>query len=249
MLLCDISLARHIKNVNEQMKNYNNTPIKNWSVEDRPREKLLQYGIQSLSNAELIGIILGSGTREMNAVELARQLLASVDNNMQELGRMSIDMMKETKGIGSARAIILKAALELGSRQKATVIDERVAITGSRVAYEMLAPLVGKLEHEEFWILILNRANKVIKSEKISQGGLTGTVIDTRIILKHAIEKRATSLIICHNHPSGNRKPSEADISITRKIKEAAKIMDIKLIDHIIVTENSYFSFADEGYL
>jgi len=231
------------------MKAYNNTTIKDWSVEDRPREKLLNSGVQSLSNAELIALLIGSGTRELNAVDLARSLLASVNNDLHELGKLSVDDLTGNRGIGKARAITLLAATELGSRRSNSYGTEKVLIRNSETAYNVLYPIIGELEHEEFWIIILNRAHRVIRTEKISQGGLTGTVIDTRMILKHALDKKATSLIISHNHPSGNKNPSEADINITRKIKEAAGIMDITVLDHIIVAGKSYFSFADEGIM
>ncbi len=231
------------------MNEYNNTSIKDWSVEDRPREKLLNSGVQSLSNAELIALLIGSGTRENNAVELARNLLASVSNNLYELSRLGHGDLVKIKGIGTARAITLLAAIELGSRKSNCYAGGKISIKNSQTAYELLYPLIGELEHEEFWIIILNRAHKVIKPEKISQGGLTGTVIDTRMILKHALDKKATSLIISHNHPSGNKTPSDSDINITKKIKNAAEIMDINVLDHIIVAGQNYFSFADEGLM
>jgi DNA repair protein RadC len=231
------------------MREYKNTTIKDWSVEDRPREKLLKSGVQSLSNAELIALLIGSGTRDMNAVDLSRNILASVKNNLHELGRLGTSELVKIKGIGTAKAITLMAAIELGSRKNSSYAEEKVNIKNSHTAYELLYPVIGELEHEEFWIIILNRAHKVIKTEKISQGGLTGTVIDTRMILKHALDKRATSLIISHNHPSGNRTPSEADINITKKIKNAAEIMDINVLDHIIIAGQKYFSFADEGLM
>ena len=231
------------------MKEYNNTSIKDWSLEDRPREKLLNSGMQSLSNAELIGILIGSGTKELNAVDIARNILASVNNNLHDLGKLKTDDLIKVKGIGTVRAITLLAAIELGSRRNNSYSEEKITIKNSQTAFDLLYPLIGELEHEEFWIIILNRAHKVIKTEKISQGGLTGTVIDTRMILKHALDKRATSLIISHNHPSGNKNPSEADISITKKIKNAAEIMDINVLDHIIVAGKNYLSFADEGLL
>jgi len=231
------------------MGEYTNSKIKNWSVEDRPREKLLKQGIQYLSNAELLALVIGSGTREMNAVELSRLILSSAGNNLSELGKFSVDDLIKTKGIGVAKAITLVAALELGARKGRSYIGEKVIIKSSQSAFDILHTHLGELEHEEFWIVILNRAHKVIDTIKISQGGLTGTVIDTRMILKYAIDKRATSLIVSHNHPSGNRKPSEADINITKKIKNAAALMDITLLDHIIVADKTYFSFADEGLL
>lgn len=231
------------------MGEYTNSKIKNWSVEDRPREKLLKQGIQNLSNAELMALVIGSGTKEMNAVELSRVILSSAKNNLNELGRFSVDDLVKVKGIGVAKAITLVAALELGSRKGRSYSGEKIIIKSSQSAFEIMQPHIGELEHEEFWIIVLNRAHKVIDTIKISQGGLTGTVIDTRIILKYAIDKRATSLIVSHNHPSGNRKPSEADISITKKIKNATALMDITLLDHIIIADKSYYSFADEGLL
>ena len=231
------------------MKPYKNTTIKDWSVEDRPREKLLKSGVQSLSNAELMALLIGSGTRESTAVDLARMILASVNNQLTDLAKMSTGDLVRIKGIGQAKAISLQAAFELGNRKNSAYAGEKVMIRNSETAYQVMYPVIGELEHEEFWIILLNRAHKVLDTEKISQGGLTGTVIDTRMILKYALEKRATSIIISHNHPSGNTKPSEADINITRKSKKAAEIMDITLLDHLIVAGKSYLSFADEGLL
>lgn len=231
------------------MKEYQNHTIKDWSVEDRPREKLLQFGVQALSNAELVAILIGSGSRNQTAVDLSRTILASVNNNLQELGKMRTSDFTRFNGIGCAKAVILQAAIELGRRRNASYSPEKILIKNSQTAYEVLAPVIGELEHEEFWVIILNRAHKVISTEKISQGGLTGTVIDTRMILKIAIERRSTSLIIAHNHPSGNLNPSEADISITEKIKSAAQLMDIQVLDHLIVAGKNYFSFADEGMM
>lgn len=218
-------------------------------MEDRPREKILKQGIQNLSNSELMAVLIGSGTKEMNAVELSRIVLASADNNLDELGKQSIDSLVNIKGIGIAKAITLLAALELGSRRGRSYNPEKVAIKSSLTAYDLLHPILGELEHEEFWVVILNRAHKVLGTKKISQGGLTGTVIDTRMILKHALDKRATSIIVSHNHPSGNRNPSEADVSITKKLNKAAALMDITLLDHLIIADHTYFSFADEGLL
>jgi len=231
------------------MGEYYNSKIKNWSVEDRPREKLMKQGIQYLSNTELLALIIGSGTKEMNAVELARMILLSAKNNLNELGKLSVEELVRVKGIGVAKAITLVAALELGSRKGKSYSEEKVIIKNSQTAFDILHAKIGELQHEEFWILVMNRAHKVLDTMKISQGGITGTVIDTRMILKYAIDKRATSLIVSHNHPSGNKKPSEADINITRKIKNAAALMDITLLDHIIIADKSYYSFADEGLL
>jgi DNA repair protein RadC len=227
---------------------YRKLSIKNWSVEDRPREKLLSKGLPSLSNAELIAILIGSGNREESAVELAKRILYDVHNNLNELGRTTIEQLQRNyKGIGEAKAISIVAALELGRRRKLSDAREKQKIQSSRDIYELMHPLLGDLPHEEFWIILLNRANKVLSSQKISQGGISGTVIDTRLIMKSAIEQLASSIILCHNHPSGQKQPSEQDKAITKKLKEAGKTMDIPILDHVIVTDNGFYSFADEG--
>jgi len=231
------------------MGEYQKLSIKNWAVEDRPRERLLAKGIQSLSNTELIALLIGSGTKQISAVELARKILMKADNNLNLLGKFSVDDLQKQKGIGKAKAISIIAALELGRRRKLSETLGRPKITSSKDAYNIIFPLISDLQHEEFWVLLLNRSNKIIDKNKISQGGVAGTVIDVKIILKKAIEKLASSVILCHNHPSGNIEPSGADIGITGKLKEAAEVMDIKLLDHIIVADNSYFSFLDEGIL
>lgn len=231
------------------MGKYEKQSIKFWEVEDRPRERLLSKGIQSLSNTELIAILIGSGTREISAVELARKILMKADNNLIMLGKFSVDDLEKQKGIGKAKAISIIAALELGRRRKFSEVLPRPKITSSKDACEIIFPLISDLQHEEFWVLLLNRSNIIIDKYKISQGGIAGTVIDVKIILKKVVEKLASSVILCHNHPSGNIEPSEADIGITRKLKEAVEVMDIKLLDHIIVADKSYFSFLDEGIL
>ena len=231
------------------MAEYKNLSIKDWSLEDRPREKLLSKGISSLSDAELIAIIIGSGTRDESAVELSKRILGSVQHNLNELGKLSVDDLQKYKGIGEAKAIGIVAALELGRRRKLSEIIDRQKITSSHDIYEIFHPLLADLPHEEFWIVLLNRSNKIIERQKISQGGISGTVTDVRLILRMALEKLASSLILCHNHPTGNQQPSEADISITQKVKESGKLMDISLLDHIIITDGSYYSFADEGIL
>lgn len=231
------------------MRSYSNKRISEWSVEDRPREKLLNDGVQVLSNAEIIALLIGSGTRERNALEIARIMLAESDNSLHELFRKSIHDLTAIPGIGNARAVTLMAAFELGRRKNCFKSLPPTFIRNSDSAYQILMPRLSSLEHEEFWIIILNRAHRVSGVQKISQGGLTGTVIDTRLILKNVLDKKGTSLIIAHNHPSGNLSPSEADRSITKKIGEAAKTMDIHLLDHLILTASSYFSFADEGIL
>ena len=231
------------------MTEYKKLSIKEWSLEDRPREKLLVKGISSLSDAELIAIIIGSGTRDESAVELSRRILSSVQHNLNELGKLTVDDLQKYKGIGEAKAIGIVAALELGRRRKLSEIIDRQKISSSQDVYEIFHPLLADLPHEEFWIVLLNRSNKVIERIKISQGGISGTVTDVRLILRTALEKLASSLILCHNHPSGNQQPSDADIAITQKVKESGKLMDIALLDHIIVTDGSYYSFADEGIM
>lgn len=223
--------------------------IKNWAVADRPREKLMDKGRQILSEAELIAILIGSGSRTETAVELSKRILSTVENNLNELGKLSVKELTKFKGIGEAKAISIVAALELGRRRKETDVKKRDKITTSKDVFDIMRTGMLDLPHEEFWILLLNRANDVIKKEMISRGGVSGTVVDTKIIFKSAVENYASSLIICHNHPSGNLKPSEADIRITKTIKEAGKIMEVPLVDHLIVTDASYFSFADEGLL
>jgi len=220
--------------------------IKSWAEEDRPREKLLDKGRQVLTEAELIAILIGSGSKNETAVELSKRILQSVGNNLNELGKLSVQDLNKFKGIGDAKAISIIAALELGRRRKPDTVKREKIIT-SKDAFEIMKPSMMDLPHEEFWLLMLNRANLVTKKELISRGGVSGTVVDTKIIFKAAIENYASSIIICHNHPSGNLKPSEADLKITKNIKDAGKIMEIPLLDHLIITENGFFSFADEG--
>jgi DNA repair protein RadC len=231
------------------MESYKSLSIRNWAVEDRPREKMLNSGTQSLSDAELIAILIGSGTRNVSAVDLARQILHAAGNSLDRLGKYSIHDLNKIKGIGQARAVTILAALELGRRRKISDVPDEVKITGSADVFNLVFPLLTDLTYEEFWILLLNRSNKVILKQKISQGGITGTVTDIRLILKMALENLATSLILSHNHPSGNLQPSEADIAITRRLKETASLMDITLLDHIIVAGKNYFSFADENLI
>jgi len=223
--------------------------IKSWALEDRPREKLLDKGRHLLSEAELIAILIGSGSKEETAVELSKRILVNVNNNLNELSKLSVQELMKFKGIGEAKAISIVAALELGRRRKEKEAVKREKITASKDVYEMMKPLLIDLPHEEFWLIMLNRANLVLKKELISKGGVAGTVVDTKIIFKTAVDNYASSIIICHNHPSGNLKPSDADIKITRTIKEAGKIMEIPLLDHLIITENSYYSFGDDGLI
>lgn len=227
----------------------NSLRITDWALEDRPREKLLLKGIPSLTDAELIAIIIGSGSPKETAVELSKRILASSGNNLNELGKLGVKELMKFKGIGQAKAISIVSALELGKRRKISEIIEKKQIGSSKDVYELFVSTLGDLHHEEFWILYLNRSNRIIHQAKISQGGVSGTVIDVRIILKHAIDKLASGIILCHNHPSGNIKPSQNDIEITRKLREAGSVMDISVLDHLIVCDGKYFSFADEGIL
>jgi len=231
------------------MNEYKKLNIKEWAVEDRPREKLLLNGPRSLSDAELMAILIGSGNLNESAVELTRRIMTSVGNDLNELSRKSIDYLKGFKGIGDAKAITIVAALELGKRRKEAGVFNTKTITGSRDAFDFFQPLLGDLNHEEFWVMVLDRGNKIKDTFRASQGGVTGTVTDVKIIIKAALEKLANSIILCHNHPSGNLQASDADREITRKINDAAKYMDIQVLDHIIIGQNSYLSFADEGML
>jgi DNA repair protein RadC len=223
--------------------------IKNWSQDDQPREKLRDKGKSVLSDAELVAILIGSGSREESAVDLSKRILASVDHNLNALGKLSIKQLMAFKGIGEAKAITIAAALELGRRRR--LADSRIInkIQSSQSVFELMQPLLGELPHEEFWILYLNNSNKVIAKNQLSKGGITGTLVDVRLVLKKALEVGATALILCHNHPSGTLKPSRADQDITQKLKTAATSLDIKVLDHLIITEKTYFSFADEGIL
>jgi DNA repair protein RadC len=223
--------------------------IKDWALEDRPREKLLYKGISSLSDAELLAILLGSGSNDKSAVDLAREILSIASNNLHRLGKLDIHDLVRLKGIGTAKAINIMAALELGRRRKSAEIIEAAKIRSSNDVYTIFNPLLGDLTHEEFWLLYLNRSNKILSRHKLSQGGISGTITDVRLIIKKALELLASSIIICHNHPSGNLDPSEADNRITQKIKEAAACFDINLLDHVIVTDNGYYSYADSGSL
>ena len=222
-------------------------PITNWSEDDKPREKLMLKGKSVLSDAELIAILIGSGSRNESAVDLSKKILASVDNNLNALGKVSISQLMNFKGIGEAKAISIIAALELGRRRRAEEVVELKKVTSSKVIFEIMQPIIGELPHEEFWIIYLNNSNKVISKSQLSKGGITGTLVDIRIVFKTALEMGATALILCHNHPSGTLVPSEADKQITRKLKLAGESLEIKVLDHLIVTEASYYSFADEG--
>ena len=226
-----------------------NFSIKYWAEDDQPREKLMLKGKQILSDAELIAILIGSGNRSESAVELSKRILASTSNNLNALGKLSVKQLTTFKGIGEAKAISIVAALELGRRRRMEETYELQKITCSKAVFEIMQPIIGELPHEEFWVLYLNNSNKVIYKSQISKGGITGTVVDIRIVFKWALEHNATSIILTHNHPSGKLAASEADKQITQKIKLAGQQLDIPILDHIIITENDYLSFADEGIL
>jgi len=232
------------------MGTYNNSlSIKHWNEDDRPREKLLLKGKIALSDAELVAILIGTGSKQDSAVELSKKILQSIQNNLNELGKLTVEDLIKFKGIGEAKAITIITALELGRRRRLEEALEKSKITSSKSVYEVMQPIIGELPHEEFWIIYLNNANKIQLKLQMSKGGITGTLVDTRLVFKRALELSATSLILCHNHPSGTLKPSTSDISLTKKIKNGGEVLDIKVLDHIIVTENSYYSFADEGIL
>ncbi|WP_109435194.1 DNA repair protein RadC [Aquimarina sp. AU119] len=220
--------------------------IKEWSENDRPREKLIAKGKNVLTDAELVAILIGSGNREESAVGLSKRILASVNHEINALGKLSLKQLMSFKGIGEAKAITIVAGLELGRRRKDESVSKVSKITSSRDAFHLFQPIIGDLEHEEFWVLFLNNANDVIRKKQISVGGKTGTLVDARIVFKLALEYGATSLIIGHNHPSGSLRPSQSDKNLTQKLKAAGSTLDIKLLDHIVVTEDRYFSFADE---
>lgn len=223
--------------------------IKHWAEEDRPREKLVLKGRQSLSDAELLAIIIGSGNAELSAVELARQILSSVQNDLYELGKRPIADLIQFKGIGEAKAIAIAAALELGRRRAQSEVKPKDKIVSHRTAFEMLSPVLSDLPHEEFWMICLNRNNRFISKHKISSGGISGTVADMKMIFNVAVRELASAIILCHNHPSGNLLPSEPDKQLTRKAVEAGKLMEVTILDHIIIAHNEYFSFAEQCLL
>ena len=226
-----------------------NYPIKDWCSDDRPREKLLTKSPKGLSNSELLAILIGNGTRNKTAVDLAREMLQLAKNNLNELAKLSVKELMRIKGIGEAKSITIAAALELGRRRQTTGLLQKPVITNSTDVATYLQALLKDYRQEVFAVVFLNRANKINHFEIVSEGGITGTVADPRIILRKALEENAVSLILCHNHPSGNLKPSIADQELTLKIKEAARYFDIKVMDHVIVSDEGYFSFADEGMI
>ena len=233
------------------MENFNkpSTSIKNWAVDDRPREKLVTKGAETLSNSELLAILINNGHKDKSALELAKEILKLGDNNLNELGKASLTTLKKIKGIGEAKAVTIAAALELGRRRHAATSLEKTIIRTTRDIAEYVRTMIKDYGYEVFGVIFLNQSNKVNHFEIISRGGITGTVADPRVILRKALDCEATSIILCHNHPSGSLKPSRADEELTRKIKEAASYFDIKVIDHLIVSEQGYYSFSDEGLL
>lgn len=245
-MLCIIQLYSKLKSVEDHKQAFG---IKSWAEQDRPREKMLEKGRQVVTDAELIAILIGSGNKNETAVELSKRILASVGNNLNDLGKMNVAELIKFKGIGTAKAISIVAALELGRRRKESEVVKRDKITLSKDVFDIMHPLMIDLPHEEFWLLFLNRSNYVIKKEQLSKGGVSGTVVDTKLIFKAAIESTCSSIIICHNHPSGNLKPSNEDVRITKTIKEAGKLIEIPLLDHLIISDNGFFSFADEGLI
>jgi DNA repair protein RadC len=233
------------------MKIDDSTPlnIKSWSPEDRPREKLLLKGTSALSDAELVAILIGSGTPKISAVELSKKILLQGNNNLNELARLSVKDLMKIKGIGEAKAITIVAALELGRRRKEQDPEEKPKINSSKDAFDLLKGDMMDLPKEEFWVLLMNRANRVIKKKRVSEGGVSGTVADPKIIFKLALEELASGLIVAHNHPSGNLQASQSDLDLTKKLKEAGKFLEIQLLDHIIIANQKYLSFADEGMI
>ena len=229
-----------------QAKKYS---IKQWAKDDRPREKLLSIGAENLSDSELLAILINNGSKEKSALDLAREILELGKNNLADLGKTTVKELMKIKGIGEAKAITIAAALEIGRRRQSFVISSKPVVSASNDIAHFLQSKLKDKRHEVFAVVFLNRANKVNHFKIISEGGITGTVADPRIILKMALEEDAVSIVLCHNHPSGSLKPSRADEELTQKIKEAARFFDIRVLDHIIVSDEGYFSFADEGLL
>lgn len=226
-----------------------NISIKDWADDDRPREKLLIKGKGALSDAELVAILIASGNRDESAVELSKRILQSLGNNLNRLAKLSVNDLIKFKGIGEAKAISIIASLELGRRRRTADVLEKAKIGGSKDAFQILQLKLEDLPHEEFWVMLLNRANKVIDTKLVGRGGVSSTVVDSKVIFSFALESLASAIILAHNHPSGNLKPSNSDIRLTKKIVDAGKIMEVPVLDHIIVGDNDYFSFADEGLI
>ncbi len=233
------------------MKHYENTrlTIKGWAAEDRPREKMMVKGRKHLTDAELLSILLGSGNRYESAFSLSKRILSSINNDLNELGRCSLSELMKFKGVGFAKAVTITAALELGRRRQLTNVSTRPQVCSSQDAYNVFAPVLQDLPHEEFWVLLLNRANRVIGREQVSSGGVAGTIVDAKVVFRKAIQTSACSIIMAHNHPSGNLQPSQADIDLTHKLQSAGETLDIAVLDHLIVSDLGYLSFDDEGLI
>jgi len=223
--------------------------IKNWAEEDQPREKLMAKGRQVLSDAELLAILIGSGNRSESAIELCKRILGTYENNLNELAKLSVNDLMKFRGIGEAKAITIIAALELGRRRKSEEVIKKTKISSSKDLYDYIRPSLEDLPHEEFWIILMSRANKIIGKQLIGRGGISETTADIKLIFKKTIESLASAIILCHNHPSGNLKPSQSDLNLTKKIVNAASLFDIQVLDHIIIGDSSYYSFNDEGVL
>lgn len=230
-------------------QNYENRKltIKEWSVQDRPREKYAKSGASVLSDAELIAILLRTGNAAESAVDLAKRLLVSSGNSLNNISDMSLRELSQIKGIGQAKAISLLSAFELGKRTRAEKVEVSLQIHNSHDVVNLMQDKIAYLEHEEFWAIYLNHANRILKTVQISKGGITGTEVDTRIVMQEAVLNKATQIILCHNHPSGSVRPSKADIQLTDKLRSAAELMDLLLVDHLIIHKERYYSFAEEG--
>jgi DNA repair protein RadC len=229
--------------------NKNLSGIKTWAEDDRPREKLIQKGTAALSDTELLAILIGSGTGTVSAVDLAKNILAAADNNLNELGKFTLSDLQKHKGIGQAKSVTIVAALEIGRRRKASQVLQRRFVNSSKDVFEIFGNHLGDLRYEEFWALYLDRKNSIVKKAQIGVGGIDSTVSDIRKMMKIGLETNAGSMIVCHNHPSGNVQPGQADVNLTNRLRKAGKLMDIPLVDHLIVSSVGYFSFADEGRL
>ncbi len=231
------------------MEQYPFIRIRDLAVEDRPLEKVRHQGISSLSNTELLAILIGTGTREASAIDLARKLMMQTDNDLHRLGKMTLAELSKIRGVGATKSTRILAAFEISRRKRADQPRQRSSVRCSEDAYQLLEGTLADLVHEEFWILLLNRANQLIEKVRISQGGISGTVTDIRLIMHAAVEKLASGIILAHNHPSGNLKPSDADLKITNKIRDAALLLDISLLDHLIISDQGYLSMADENLM
>jgi DNA repair protein RadC len=228
---------------------YETGTIKTWAEDDRPREKLLKIGASNLSDSELIAILLRTGKKNLTAVEMARMLLKNYNHDLTELSRCTVAELSKIPGIGKVKAITLAAAIELGRRSRAAEVPKKIKITSSKIIADLMIPILADLKHEEFYIILLNRSNEIIQSISLSSGGISGTVVDQRMAFKAAIDALASAMILCHNHPSRNPMPSEEDKKLTARMKQAGELLDIRVLDHLIIAGNSYFSFADEGLL